>query len=158
MRCALFLQGLIVMLLALRRLPPADATRMQRLSCATIQARLVSAYSHGGIVIDGVLYHATAARGLHKLRAGEWTPERWDLFDVGGDDAAALALFQKYKGAAYAWLRLLTFLGFKAVRDLTKMYCFEWCFLAMAGVFPTERMTPEKLFALGALGAYIKRA
>ena len=138
------------MLLALRRLPPANATRVQRLSCATIQARLVSAYSHGGIVIAGALYHATAARGLHRLSAYEWSPEHWDLIDVGGSDTQALALFDRYQGAAYDWLSLLAFVGIRGARDGAKMYCFEWCYLAMTGQLNTDRVTPETLLILQA--------
>ena len=138
------------MFLALKTTTQSDATRMQRLSSQVIKARLVSSYSHGGIVIDGDLYHCTASKGLHKMAAGTWSPDAWEIFDIGGDDATALALFEKYKGAAYAWLRLLTFIGFKTVRDFTKMYCFEWCFLARTTIFPTERSTPEKLFAFSA--------
>jgi hypothetical protein len=136
------------MLLALKKTTQSNATPVQRLSAWAIKARLVSQYSHGGIVINGDLYHATAADGLHKMHAGTWTPEAWDIYDVGGDDLAALALFEQYKGAAYAWLRLLTFVGLPQISDITKMYCFEVCYLMRWQKISTERMTPEILLAL----------
>jgi hypothetical protein len=146
------------MLLALKKTNPSNATRIQRLSAWVIKARLVSQYSHGGIVINGDLYHATAANGLHKLKAEKWTPEAWEIYDVGGDDTRALELFELYKGAAYAWLRILTFVGVPQLSDATKMYCFEVCYLLRWQKMSTERMTPEILLALSALRAYIKRA
>jgi hypothetical protein len=135
------------MLLALRKGPPTDATGWQRFVCAVIKARLASDYCHGGIVIDGALYHATSARGLHRLGAGEWTPKNWDLIDVGGDDEAALSIFRQHEGAPYDWLSLLAFVGLR-VRDSERMYCFEWCWLAITGEQPRARVTPETLLLL----------
>lgn len=136
------------MQLALRRDAPTNATQLQEAACWTIRARLVSEFCHGGIVIDGVLYHATAARGLHSMQPSEWTTDNWLLMDVGGDDAAALALFDKHKGAQYDWIGLLAFVGFRAGRD-DWMYCFEWCYLAITGNNPVGRVTVEKLLLLG---------
>ena len=138
------------MLLALRKDAPAGASLLQRFFCWVIKARLVSQYCHGGIVIDGVLYHSTSTLGLHKLDAVAWTPKSWDLIDIGGDDAVALSIFTRHEGAAYDWFSLLAFVGLRA-RDRDRMYCFEWCWLAQTGELPTFRVTPEMLttFALG---------
>ena len=48
-------------------------------------------------MIGDRLYQVNAAHGLHE---SDYTPERWDLFDVGGDDAVALELFDALAGAA----------------------------------------------------------
>lgn len=133
------------MQLALKKTPQADATLIQRLSSWAIKAQLVSKYSHGGIVINGAMYHSTSARGLHRLAPGEWTPESWDIFDVEGFDEVALALFDKHQGAAYDWLSLLAFVRIRGARDASKMYCFEWCWLAMTLHVNDERVTPEML-------------
>jgi len=130
--------------LALRRGPAEHATFWQKLASWTIKARLVSQYSHAGIVIDGRLFHATSSRGLHVLEAGEWSPEKWDLVTVKRNNEEALSLFSKYEGAAYDWFSLLAFVGL-GVRDSRRMYCFEWCWLAMTGTVPTKRITPEML-------------
>lgn len=132
------------MQLALRKDAPTNATLWQRFACWAIRARLVSQYSHGGIVIKGALYHATSANGLHKLEAGEWSPENWDLFDIGGDNRAALALFEKLKGVKYDWFSLLAFVGIRA-HDTNKFYCFEWCYYARTLASPDVRITPEIL-------------
>jgi len=143
MRCASFSQN--VMKLALRKNAPDGASAAQRFACAAIRARLVSQYCHGGIVIDGDLYHANAAHGLHKVPAGEWEPEKWDLFDVpNSNDLHAIWLFLKHEGAHYDWIGLLAFVGLRAGRD-DWMYCFEWCWLAMTGRAPQGRVTPEML-------------
>lgn len=83
------------MLLALRETAPENASAWKRFVCWVIRARLASRYSHGGIVINGTLYHITASHGAHSLPLEQWSPERWSLFDVGGDDEAALALFSR---------------------------------------------------------------
>lgn len=136
------------MKLALRRSAPKDATAWQAFACWVIRARLVSDFCHGGIVIDGELYHATAARGLHKLKADEWEHHKWDLIEVDCDEERALSLFGSLEGAKYDWVSLLAFVGLN-VNNRKKMYCFEWCWLAMAGEIPDGRVTPENLLILG---------
>lgn len=136
------------MKLALRKTAPTNATLIQRIACWIIKARLVSQYCHGGIVIDGCMYHATSAHGLHRLIAGEWTPENWVLIDLGdGLDESAKNLFDMHIGAAYDWLSLLAFVGLPA-RDGERFYCFEWCWFAMTGEHPKVRVTPEMLILL----------
>jgi hypothetical protein len=138
------------MLLALRKTAPEGATLWQRFVCWVIKARLASDYCHGGIVIDGHLYHSTSALGLHRLDAGYWTPKNWDLIDIGGDDEAAKRLFTMHIGAGYDWFSLLAFVGLR-VRDSERMYCFEWCWLAVTGEPPRVRVTPENLVLLAIL-------
>jgi len=137
------------MLLALRKDAPADATLWQRFACWAIKARLASQYCHGGVVIDGRMYHSTSARGLHMLDAHEWTPDRWVLIDLGDErDAEVLQIFTHgLAGSEYDWLSLLAFVGLPA-RDASRMYCFEWCWLAMIGEKPESRVTPELLILL----------
>jgi len=146
------------MKLALRRDAPSSATVIQEFICWVIQARLVSQYSHGGIVIDGDLYQITAAKGWQKVNSGEWSPEKWDLTDFKGDEARVRELFaQKAQPPAgrfkrfiwkllkgYDWFGLLAFTG-PRVRVSWMDYCFEWCFLAITGQAPNGRVTPETL-------------
>jgi hypothetical protein len=132
------------MLLALRKTAPRGATLWQRFACWVIKVRLVSQYCHGGIVIDGALYHSTSSKGLHRIAPGDWDVERWDLIDVEADEGAALAAFQKHQHAAYDWFSLLAFAGLPA-RDSERFYCFEWCWLAMTGEAARKRVTPEML-------------
>ena len=140
------------MQLALRMDAPTNATLPQLISCFAIKARLVSHYCHGGIVIDGRLYHATSARGLHVLDANKWSPTKWVLVDIGTErDTQALELFQRFEGADYDWFSLLAFVGLP-IRDQNRFYCFEWCWLAMTGEHPTARVTPEQLLLLSKTG------
>ena len=106
--------------------------------------RLHTAYPHGGIVVDGMLYHSTFTDGLH---VELFKPEGWDVFDVGGSDGAALALYVVLKGAKYDAISLLAFLLPWRVRDSQRLYCFEWCWIALTGENPSERITPERLLA-----------
>ena len=132
------------MQLALRKDPPAKARWWQRFSCWVIKARLVSDYCHAGVVIDGHLYHATSGRGLHCLAPSQWSPERWDLINIAADEAAALYEFRRLSGAKYDWVSLLSFVGLR-VRDSSRMYCFEWCWIAITGEVPRRRITPEAI-------------
>lgn len=158
------------MKLALRKTAPTNATWVQRLACWAIKARLVSQYCHGGIVIGGVLFHVTAAHGYQKLYPGEWTPEHWDITDVGGNDAAALAIFDTVSKPpakrwqrviwrllkGYDWFSLLAFVG-PLVRVWWLNYCFELCWWMMTGQRPTGRVTAEMLL-VQALKARASRA
>ncbi len=82
------------------------------------------------------------------VKAGHWTPERWDLYNLPDWLAPqAYRLFIQYQGAKYDWLSLLSFIGLKENED-SKLYCFEWCYLAMTGQFPQGRVTPEVLLEL----------
>ena len=65
------------------------------------------------------------------------------IFRVGGDDAVALELFDALAGARYDYLGVLGF-GLPVRGDADRLYCFEWCALAM-GVEHQRWMTPEKL-------------
>jgi hypothetical protein len=134
------------MKLAFRRGAPLNATLWQKFTCWVIKARLVSQYCHGGVVIDGSLYHATAKRGLHVLGPTEWSPKNWDIFEVGGDDALALKNFAQFKGAKYDWFSLLAFVGLYA-RDSRRFYCFDWQFFAKTGKMAKNRVTPESLIS-----------
>ena len=112
--------------LALRKDPPGHATFFQRVACKIIQSRLVSMYSHGGIIgSDDTLYHATAANGVHSLPKNEWEPEKWDLFEISTtrhtDKLVGLLLdtqlqerFKWTKGCEYDWGGFLMFAGINA--------------------------------------------
>lgn len=140
------------MYFAFKKTPPTNPTLFQRIACKGIKIRLVSQYSHGGLVIrnpEGTLdlYHVTTKKGLHKVQAGEWNPDGWDLFDVGGDDEAALALFEQYEGCKYDWFSLITFVG-PRVTNSNYLYCYEWMYLAYSTINPNFKVTPELLMTL----------
>lgn len=157
------------MLIALRRDAATNANALQRLFSALIKVRLVSQYCHCGTVIDGTLYHITAVHGPQELGPGEWTPSRWCLVDIGGDDAAALAEWQRIKtppagwrGRVWKWLKgydhfgILAFVGVpNTVAWLN--YCIESSW-RMAGHRVTGRVTFEMLLYLGVLHAQHERA
>lgn len=130
-------------MLALRKTPPTDATPWQRCFAALTRWRLLSQYSHGGIVIGSRMYHVTAAGGLHR---SSYDPTLWDTFDIGGDDAAALDLFHRLRGAKYDYIGLLGFVLPWNFNDHQRMYCFEWCALCL-GIPIDDRITPERLLA-----------
>jgi hypothetical protein len=133
------------MQLALKSSNASDAKWWHRMASWVIKTRLVSQYSHGGIVIDGDLYHTNAQHGLHKVPAGWWEPSKWDIFDLDTrNDDFAKALFEDRQGAKYDWLGLLAFIG-ADIYTRDRLYCFEWCWIAMTQPEEDVRVTPELL-------------
>lgn len=130
------------MQLALRKSPSRSATWWQRLFARLTQIRLVSDYSHGGVVIDGMLYHMTRD-GLH---VSEWEPALWDVWDVPGSDSDALLLYRLWQHARYDYVGLLAFVTPWRLGSAQRLYCFEWCALCM-GIPISDRITPERLLA-----------
>lgn len=133
------------MQLAFRRTAADGANALKRAAAWLTRERLVSEYCHGGIVIDGLLYHVNADDNLHVT---PFSPEKWELFDVGDQyDPYALILFRQMEGTKYDWFSLLAFaIPHKSFRDSSRLYCFEWMALAM-GMPLDGRVTPEKLLA-----------
>ena len=150
------------MKLALKKEHSVNATTPQKVFSNLIKARLVSEYSHSGVVIDGVLYHVTGSKGYDKAQPGEWDPAKWDVNDIGGDDGRAKSEFEKastppeggfkrfvwklLKG--YDWFSLVAFVG-PLVRVSWLNYCFELSFRMITGEKPTFRVTTERLLAEG---------
>lgn len=132
------------MKLALRTKPASDAWN-HRLANWIIKARLVTRYSHSGIVIGSTLYHSTATDGV--IKTDDWTSENWVLIEVGGDESRALEVFRQMEGGRYDWFSLLAFVGIKA-RDSKASYCYELTHHMMTGKHPTERVTVEDLLML----------
>lgn len=131
------------MILALRHTLPPDAPRASRIGVAVIEARLVTRYAHAGIVIGDTLYHATAAKGVHKVQNLDLTG--WLLLDLGVEyDQGALALFNTVEGAGYDWVSLAAFIVSNS-SDSQRWYCFELVWLLMTGAAPKERITAEDL-------------
>lgn len=130
------------MKLALRQGAALDAAWHGKLASKAIEIRLVTDYPHAGIVIDGMLYHATSAHGLICVPLMD---ANWVLIELGSArDAEVLALFEKLKGTKYDWFSLLAFTIVHA-SDSEKLYCYEWCLWAMTGMNPGNRITVERL-------------
>lgn len=108
------------------------------------RARLVTQWPHAGMVVNGVLMHANLAKGLH---ASSFTGgNTWDMVYLPDSIAPQVqSLFDKYKGAQYDAISQLAFMLPWRVSDGGRLYCYEWCYLAMTGQNPHWRMTPEQL-------------
>ena len=105
------------------------------------KARLVTRYPHAGIVKDGMLMHANLSRGLHKE---PFVQGGWVLSPIP-DKPWQPGLFEQWEGTEYDVFSLLAFVTPFAVRDSSRMYCYEWCWLWLTGQKPIERVTPEDL-------------
>jgi hypothetical protein len=132
---------------AFKRDASTDATAIQKLANAIVKIRLVSQWGHGGIVINGEMMHSTTTKGLHKLKQGEWSPEKWDLFETDLNALEVLKRFEARVGTAYDWFSLVAFV-IPLARDSKRLYCFEWMWLASTGWNPNFRVAPEMLLSL----------
>jgi len=97
-----------------------------------IRAVSVSQFSHGGVWIGDRFYESAARKGDHDKSGvrdypmtAELEAEYWWI-DVGGDDAAALARYEKVKHFGYDYFSLLSFFPVWNVRDASRMYCWEF--------------------------------
>jgi hypothetical protein len=136
------------MYLALKKTHASDATPLQKVISNLIKWRLCSNYSHGGIVIGDTLYHSSYMnKGLYSEKFDMSNSPGWDFFYLGNEkDEEVIKLYNKLKGTPYDLLGLLTFIvSFQA--DYEKLYCFEWCGMAM-GIKINNRVTPEDLLIL----------
>lgn len=146
------------MKLALRPTAATKSTLVHRVTTAVIRAVLATDFPHAGIEIGGKLYHSNAEHGLH---VSDFDPEKWVLIDLGNNhDTRVLELFEKYKGAHYDYVELFDFTFLRNILKLVRkipyfkkqlvesMYCFQWCYLALTGVYPEKRVTAETLLLL----------
>ncbi len=122
----------------------SDPGLPQRLFYWATKWRLMTDFPHAGIVHEGILMHTNLAKGLH---AETFNPEGWVVMDIPTSHDVGTA-FSMCRGTPYDWFSLLAFVLPWRVRDSARMYCYEWCWLAMTGETPTGRVTPEMLLAL----------
>lgn len=122
----------------------SDSGLLQRLFFLLTKWRLLTEYPHAGIVLGGSLLHTNLARGLHAV---PFDPDGWVTIDVP-DLHDASSLFSQHDGTPYDWFSLLAFILPWNVRDGDRMYCYEWCWLAMTGSVHPGRVTPEMLITL----------
>lgn len=132
---------------AFKRDASSSATLFQKLANSIIKIRLVSQWGHGGIVVNGELMHSTTTGGLHKLKQGEWSPEKWDLFETDLNALEVLKRFEARVGTAYDWFSLAAFV-IPVARDSKRLYCFEWMWLAATAWNPNFKVVPEMLLTL----------
>lgn len=109
--------------------------------------RLVTGFDHGGIVLERGnarrLLDVNLARGLDSV---PFDAVGWVLIPLNASTGMqAEKLFLAHKGAEYDWFSLLAFVLPWRVRDASRLYCFEWCWLAMTGENPDFKVTPEAL-------------
>lgn len=122
--------------------------RGSKWTSSVIRTVLNSQWSHGVVVIDGVLHESVALKDTHGNAGVRCYPmtdaiaAEYVWFDIGGDDAAALARFREVQGYGYDYLSLISFLPALNARDSKRMYCWELV-LWMIGGYAKWRVTAE---------------
>lgn len=101
-------------------------------------------YPHGGVIIDGILWHTTP-KGLQPEVFNNHND--FDVFDTLVSDKIALNRISEYKGIRYDGIGLI---GFKLpwrFSDSKALYCFEVLWLALTGENPNKPISPDTVMA-----------
>lgn len=126
--------------LALRHTSPPGL--IQGAFARLTKARLVTRYPHAGIVIDGVLYQSTLAKGVH---SAPFNSEGWNVFAISTEHTLLLERFNNVKNSKYDWFSLLAFVLPFRITVAKWFYCYELCHYMLTGDVPVQRITPEDL-------------
>jgi hypothetical protein len=101
-------------------------------------------YPHGGVLIDGVLWHTTPKGLMPEVFNNH---NDFDVFDTPVSDKIALNRISEYKGIRYDGIGLI---GFKLpwrFSDSNALYCFEVLWLALTGENPSKPISPDTVMA-----------
>lgn len=149
------------MKLALRRGYKPDSTWYEKLGVKFIEYRLVTNWTHAGIVVGNTLFHATAKGGLISEDFDN-SAGNWDLFDCGDEhDERTIKQFEdrlrKGRGKVrYDWFSLLAFtpailvakLFDQPIRYRNWLYCYEWSYEVLTQRMASSEITPEDLLEI----------
>jgi hypothetical protein len=98
---------------------------------------LRSNYSHAEIVFsDGMCGSASHTDGGVRLKLIDLTPDKWDVFEIKGDEVAARNWFNVHAGQKYDVLGLLGFVWRRGTQDGNKWFCFEACGASLGAGLP----------------------
>jgi hypothetical protein len=132
--------------LALRVVPPPGF--WQGVFAALTRWRLVTAYPHAGVVVDGQLVHSTLAHGVHA--------DIYDAFAMAAVADHARADARAWTASGIAWVFhttgsvCLAFVLPLSMRWSKGDYCFEFCWYVLTGQKSTGLVTAEQLLAVAA--------
>lgn len=90
-----------------------------------------SIYSHCELLIAGTCYSSSNRDGGVRSKVIDLTSGRWDLFEVDGDELAALAWFQRHMGELYDHLGVARFVLPFLPHFLLRWFCSEACAAAL---------------------------
>ena len=121
-------------------------TFFQQLTHRAICLITNSNYSHTELIIDGLSYSSSPRDGGVRDKVIEYTTDRWDIFDVRGDEQYALLTFASHVGNKYDNKGVLRFVFPFLKQDPDKDFCSELN-ANMLGV-TGDRISPQVLFEL----------
>jgi hypothetical protein len=84
-----------------------------------------SRYSHVELVIDGIAHSSSPRDGGVRAKFIQFAPERWDLYEVNINEAAAFAWFCEHSGQNYDWLGIVRFVFPFVPHRKGHWFCFE---------------------------------
>lgn len=106
-----------------------------------------STYSHVELTIDGTSYSASARDGGVRGKRIDLSTGRWDVFDVDGDEVAALRWFESHYGQRYDYAGVARFvLPFLPQRS-GEWFCSE-AVAAALGLPDPSRFAPGDMVSM----------
>ena len=103
-----------------------------------------SEYSHCEVVLDGVCWSSSPRDGGVRRANINLQSGHWDVIDIQGDEALALAWFKSHDGAGYDWIGLIRTVIPFFPHSKTKWFCSEACGAALG--IRADDMSPQDLF------------
>lgn len=103
-----------------------------------------SEYSHAELVIHGYAYSASMPDGGVRARVIWFDPNKWDIFEIDGDEQKALEWFHAHMGQGYDWLGAARLAIPFIPQRRGKWFCFEAIGAAL-GIPDSSHMTADDL-------------
>jgi hypothetical protein len=126
---------------AFRRGHAYNANIIQRAANNINKTWLHTDYPHGGIVVNGTLFHSSFFKGVTEetLNANE----HWEKYEANISLGLAMTRLALVMGKKYDWFSLLSFLPFVKARDSKRFYCWELMIYVLTGEIPRRKVTAE---------------
>jgi hypothetical protein len=105
-------------------------------------------YSHVELVFsDDISASASMLDNGVRFKKIEWKPDRWDFFEIEGNEELAKEWFLENVGSKYDYLGLFGFIYRKHTGDCKRWFCSEACAKAL-GYKDAWRFCPNTLYAI----------
>jgi hypothetical protein len=122
---------------------PADGL-LNKIGHAAVCLFTRSKYSHIELLIGGVCWTSSNRDGGVRGKVIDLYSGKWDLFEIEGDEAKALAWFAQHEQENYDWAGVLRFaFGFLPNRT-NQWFCSE-AVAAALGLDNPDQYTPQSL-------------
>lgn len=132
-----------MMQLAFYKGPAAD--RRHQLAHRLICLFTGSKYSHVELIINGTACSASARDGGVRVKQIDLTSGKWDVIEIGGDEAAAWDWFATHAGQGYDWAGVARFIVPFLPHKRDQWFCSEAVAASLGFASSAADWTPGEL-------------